>query len=162
MTCSYTWRWRRGLTFIGRLALPLLAMALGVSCGDTYRPVALPVAGQSPPPAPVGHMLVVSTNGISPSNSWLAAGSVSRIDVSGDSVVFASPAGVAPSIAAVNSSGRMYAPNSGEDTVFASPTSTAPQGTTIDLSPICDATGTFCPAINPVFATTTESTRMYV
>jgi YVTN family beta-propeller protein len=162
MTCSYPSRRRRVLTFFSRLALPLMAMALGVSCGDTYRPVALPVAGQSPPPAPVGHMLVVSTNGTSPSNPVLGAGSVSRIDVSGDSVVFASAAGVAPGIAAVSSSGRMYVPNSGEDTVFASPALTAPQGTTIGLSPVCDATGTFCPAVDPVFATSTENTRMYV
>jgi YVTN family beta-propeller protein len=107
-------------------------------------------------------VVVVSTNGTNPNNPALGAGSVSRIDVSGDSVVTSSPTGVAPAIAAVSSTGRAYVPNSGEDTVYATPASSAPQGTTIDLSPVCDPTGTICPAINPVFATSTESSRMYV
>src|SRR2546423_11667818 len=101
MTCSYASRRRRGLTFFSRLALPLMAMALGVSCGETYRPVALPVPGQSPPPAPVGPILVVSTNGTSPTNPVVGSGSVSRLDVSGDSVGFAAPARLGRSIARV-------------------------------------------------------------
>jgi len=105
-------------------------------------------------------MVVISTNGSSPSNPLLGPGSVGRIDVSGDSMVSTNTAGLAPAKAVLSSIGRLYVPNSGEDTVFASPITSAPQGTTIDLVPVCS--GTSCPAVNPVYAETTESGRVYV
>ncbi len=163
MTSAYR-LWRRSFGYVpspfGEVALVLLALLLGVSCGDVYRPVALPIPGQSPTPAPVGHMVVISTNGSDPNNALLSAGSASRLDVSGDSVVSSSLSGLAPGRGALNGGGRLYVPNTEEDTVFASPTATAPQGTIIDLQQVCN--GAVCPSVNPVYAETTESTRIYV
>jgi DNA-binding beta-propeller fold protein YncE len=150
----------RRTSFLAKVALPILAALLVSNCGDVYRPIALPIPGQPPTPAPVGHMVVISTNGASPSNPLLGPGSVGRIDVSGDSMVSTNTAGLAPAKAVLSSIGRLYVPNSDEDTVFASPITSAPQGTTIDLVPVCS--GTSCPAVNPVFAETTESGRVYV
>ena len=150
------------LRFLGRLALPMLFVLLGVNCGDVYRPVALPIPGASPSPAPVGHISVIAMNGAvtSPANQFLNSGSFSRINVAGDSVVQTAPTGVGPVHAALTSGGRLYVANSGDDTVFASPLTAATQGTTINLVQLCDATG--CPPITPVFVHTTESNRMYV
>jgi len=165
MTSAYRW-WREDaslrLRFLGRLALPLLFVLVGVNCGDVYRPVALPIAGASPSPAPIGHISVIAMNGTvtSPPNQFLNSGSFSRINVAGDSVVQTAPAGVAPVHAALTSGGRLYVANSGEDTVFASPPTAATQGTTINLVQLCDASG--CPPITPVFVHTTEPNRMYV
>jgi len=105
-------------------------------------------------------MVVISTNGSSPSNPLLGPGSIGRIDVSGDSLVSTSPTGVAPAHGALSGLGRLYVPNRDEDTVFASPITGAPQGTTIDLVPVCS--GSSCPAVNPVYAETTEAGRIYV
>src|SRR5690349_510700 len=102
-------------SFFAKLALPVLAATLGVSCGDVYRPVALPIPGQSPTPGATGHMLVVSTNGSDPNNPLLSSGSSSRIDVSGDSVVSIFPTGLAPSHAVLSGSGRLFVPNADED-----------------------------------------------
>ena len=144
----------------GKVALPILAALLGSSCGDVYRPIALPIPGQPPTPAPVGHMIVVSTNGSSPNNPFLGRGSIGRIDVSGDSMISTSPAGLGPAKAVLGANGRLYVPNTDEDTVFATPTASAPQGTTIDLGPVCS--GASCPAVQPVYAETTETGRIYV
>jgi YVTN family beta-propeller protein len=144
-----------------RLGLPLLLILLGVSCGDTYRPVAQPIPGPSPAPAPAGHIFVVSSNGSAPGNTLLGPGAVNRVDVSGDSVVSSTPSGLAPSHAALDSTGsRLYVANSAEDTVFSTPTASSPQGTVIDLVQLCDTAG--CPPITPVFVGSTESNRMYV
>ncbi len=145
----------------GRLALPFLLAMLGASCGDVYRPVALPIPAPSPTPAPVAHIFAVSSNGSAPNNTLANPGSINRIDVSGDSVVSSIAAGVGSIHAALTTNGaRIYVVNSVEDTVFASPTNTSPQGTTVNLVQLCDSAG--CPPITPVFVHTTEIARMYV
>jgi DNA-binding beta-propeller fold protein YncE len=164
MTSAYRW-WRedaRSRVRFGRLALPILLVLLGVSCGDVYRPVALPIPGTSPAPAPAGHILAIATNGTvtSPPNQFLNFGSLSRIDVPGDSVVQVAPTGIAPVHGALTTAGRLYVANSGDDTVFASPLSASTPGTTINLVQLCDNLG--CPPITPVFVHSTEASRMYV
>lgn len=147
---------------IGRLALLILLVLLGVNCGDVYRPVALPIPGASPSPAPTGHISTISTNGMltSPPNQFLNSGSFSRIDVAGDSVVASASTGLGPVHGTLSNAGRLYVANSGDDTVFASPVATATQGTTINLVQLCDSSG--CPPITPVFVHSTEANRMYV
>lgn len=163
MTSAYRW-WREGarlrVRFLVRLAVPILLVLLGVSCGDVYRPVALPIPGASPSPAPVGHISTISTNGTAQANPFLNSGSFSRIDVAGDSVIASVSAGIGPVHAALTSAGRLYIANSDDDTVSASPLSTASQGTTINLVQLCDNLG--CPPITPVFVHSTEANRMYV
>lgn len=148
------------LQFLGRLALPIFIVLLGVNCGDIYRPVALPIPGASPSPAPTGHISAIAMNGTftSPANQFLNPGSFSSIDVAGDSVVQAASTGIAPVHAALTSAGRLYVANSGDDTVFASPSSAGSQGRIINLVQLCAG----CPPIKPVFVHTTESNRMYV
>ena len=143
-----------------RLALPIVLTLLGASCGDVYRPVALPIPGPSPSPAPTGHISVVSTNGASPTNPFLNPGWLSRIDVSGDSLAIAAPAGIGPVHASLASNGRVYIANSGDDTVYASPTSTNAQGTVINLVQLCDNAG--CPPVTPVYVNSTQPNRLYV
>jgi|KBSMisStaDraftv2_1062788.scaffolds.fasta_scaffold01471_11 hypothetical protein len=145
---------------VGKLALPILVALLGSNCGDVYRPIALPIPGQPPTPGSASHMVVVSTNGISPGNPFLGSGSIGRIDVSGDSMVSTALAGEAPAKGALSTNGRMYVPNSLDDTVFATPIATALQGSIIDLVPVCN--GASCPAVHPVYAETTEAARVYV
>ncbi len=145
----------------GRLAVPFFLAALGAGCGDVYRPVALPIPAPSPTPAPAAHIFAVSSNGADPNNPLANPGSINRIDVAGDSVVSSVAAGVGSIHAGITTNGtQLYVTNSLEDTVFASPISTSPLGTTINLVQLCDSAG--CPAITPVFASTTESARMYV
>ena len=165
MTSAYRW-WREDaysrVRFLGRLAWPVLLVLMGINCGDVYRPVALPIPGTSPSPAPTGHVSTIAMNGTvtSPPNQSLNSGSLSNIDVGGDSVVQSASTGIAPVHGALTSSGRLYIANSGDDTVFASPTSAATLGTTINLVQLCDNLG--CPAITPVFVHSTEANRMYV
>ena len=164
MTSAYRW-WRedaRSRVRFGRLALPILLVLLGVSCGDVYRPVALPIPGTSPAPAPTGHVLAIAMNGTvtSPPNQFVNFGSLSRIDISGDSVVQVAPTGIGPVHGTLTTAGRLYVANSGDDTVFASPLSASSPGTTINLVQLCDNLG--CPPITPVFVHSTQSNRMYV
>lgn len=165
MTSAYRW-WRQDarlrVRLLGRLALPILLVLLGVSCGDVYRPVALPIPGTSPSPAPAGHVSAISMNGTvtSPPNQFLTSGSFSRIDVPGDSVAQTASSGIAPVHGAASSGGRLYIANSGDDTVFVSSLSAATLGTTVSLVQLCDNLG--CPPITPVFVHSTEANRMYV
>jgi len=105
-------------------------------------------------------MVVISTNGSSPSNPFLGPGSIGRIDVSGDSMVSTALAGIGPAKGVLSNTGRLYVPNQLDDTVFATPIASAPQGSTIDLVTVCS--GVACPAANPVYAETTEAGRIYV
>ena len=144
-----------------RLAAVFLLIAHWAACGDVYRPVANPIPGPSPSPQPVGHVYSVSANGLSSSNALFGRGSMSRIDVSGDSVISSFTSGLAPVHAALTVDGtRLYVVNSGEDTVTASPNAFTSQAVTIDLVPVCDSAG--CPAVHPVFIQTTEGGKMYV
>src|ERR1700751_5244175 len=89
-------------------AVLLLGLA-GWGCGDSFRPVALPIPLPSPSPAPThfvaslssnGNNVLNSTGGCSPSGTPPPCiedpGALSRIDVSGDSVSSIATAGLAP------------------------------------------------------------------
>src|SRR5438046_3999055 len=107
---------------IGRLAVPFLLALLGINCGETYRPIAQPIAGPSPTPAPVGHILALAANGSQPANPFLNPGSMGRIDVAGDSMLAVATTGLGPVHAALTSDGsKLYVANSSEDTVSVSP-----------------------------------------
>src|SRR5882757_6065645 len=94
-------------------AFGVLALSLaGVSCGDQFRPVAIPIVGPQPNPAPTHFVLVLSDNG--PNDP----GASSRIDVSGDTNIGVAKLGLGPSHAALLSNGnRVYVANTLEDTV---------------------------------------------
>src|SRR5579872_3217127 len=109
-------------------AIVLLFMVICVSCGETYRPVATPIAPNPPNPGFSHVAMVISVNGSS------HPGASTSIDVSGDTAVSQSTVGLMPVHAAVVQNGtRVYVANSGDDTVASfSPTSAAPV-TTVSL-----------------------------
>ncbi len=62
-----------------RVSGVLILGLICVSCGDQYRPVAIPIVPPPPDPQAVHFVLVFSVNGASD------PGASSRVDVSGDS-----------------------------------------------------------------------------
>jgi len=130
-----------------RAAVVLLLMSICVGCGETYRPVATPIAPNPPNPGFSHVALMISGNGSS------HPGASTSIDVSGDTAVSQSTVGLVPVHAALVQNGsRVYVANSGDDTVATfSPTSAAPV-TTISL-----------PAgSTPSFVATAESATVYI
>jgi YVTN family beta-propeller protein len=147
---------RAGVNLRGvKLASVLMLALAGLSCGDQFRPVAVPIPLPSPNPAASHFVASLSLNGS------LDPGAVSRIDVSGDSVSSVFATGVAPVHAAFLHNGtKIYVANSGEDTVSASNSSNTTQAVTISLPQLCDASG--CASSVPVFVNSTENGKMYV
>src|SRR3984893_14091432 len=119
------------------------------SCGDQYRPVAIPIVPPPPDPQAVHFVLVFSVNGAND------PGASSRVDVSGDSNIGVAKLGRGPAHATVISNGaRVYAVNTREDSVSSyspTPGSTATSVTTTSLPA----------SSHPVFVHTTESGTVY-
>jgi DNA-binding beta-propeller fold protein YncE len=130
-----------------RAAAALLLMFICTSCGETYRPVATPIAPNPPNPAFSHVALVITGNG---SNN---PGASTSIDISGDTALSQSTVGLMPLHATLVQNGtRVYVANSLDDTVSTfSPTTPTPV-TTISL-PAGSA---------PSFVATTESATVYV
>ena len=121
-----------------------------VSCGDQYRPVAIPIVPPPPDPQAVHFVLVFSVNGAND------PGASSRVDVSGDTNIGVAQLGLGPAHATLTPNGaRVYAVNTRENSVSSyspTPGSTATSVTTTSL-----------PAgSNPVFVHTTEAGTVYV
>jgi YVTN family beta-propeller protein len=137
-----------GMSRMGlRAAAVLVLMVICVSCGETYRPVATPIAPNPPNPNFSHVALVITGNGSS------HPGASTSIDVSGDTAVSRSTVGLMPVQAALVLNGsRVYVANSLDDTIsMFSPSSAAPV-TTISLP-----TGSA-----PSFVATAESATVYV
>src|ERR1700724_1992198 len=82
-----------------RAAFTILLGLICVSCGETYRPVAQPIQGLQPSPAPFHFVVSISTDGIG--DNHRDSGAASNIDVSGDSIRGNLKAGIAPVHAAL-------------------------------------------------------------
>lgn len=128
----------------------ILAIAIiEISCGDTFRPIAIPQNPQPPDPKSLHFELVLTDNG---DNN---PGASSRIDVSGDTNVGTATVGLGPVHAVLlpPNGNQAYVANLLDNTITTYATSTVgPATTTITLPP-----GT-----NPVFAETTETGNVYV
>lgn len=97
---------------VGRLAALFILVIIELSCGDTYRPVAVPLPPTPPNPGALHYMLVVTSNG--PVNP----GAALRLDESGDTAVAQAQAGLGPVHLGVLPNGnRTYIANSMDDTV---------------------------------------------
>jgi YVTN family beta-propeller protein len=136
----------RAARLLGVLILGLIC----VSCGDQYRPVAIPIVPPPPDPQAVHFVLVFSVNGAND------PGASSRVDISGDTNIGVAQLGLGPAHATLTPNGaRVYAVNTRENSVSSyspTPGSTATSVTTTSL-----------PAgSNPVFAHTTEAGTVYV
>ena len=109
------------------------------SCGETYRPVAQPIQGLQPSPAPSHFMASVNSDGVG--NNHRDRGSVSSINVSGDSLRGELRVGMVPVHAALIPSGSLlYIANSGEDTISGNSVSSPTGSVTISLPPSPSAT----------------------
>ncbi len=138
-----------GLTlrhWVRALGVSLLGL-ICVSCGDQFRPVAIPIVPPPPDPASFHYVLVLSDNGTQ------NAGASSRLDVSGDTNIGVATLGLGPAHAALPPNGnRVYVANRLEDTVSSYAPGTATTVTTTSL-----------PAgSSPVFVHTTENSTVYV
>ena len=113
-------------------AFTLLLGLICASCGETYRPVAQPIQGLQPSPAPAHFMASINSDGVG--DNHRDRGSVSSIDVSGDSTRGELRAGMVPVHAGSTASGSLlYIANSGDDTVSASSVSSPTGSVTISL-----------------------------
>ena len=91
----------------------LCAIGLCAGCGDTFRPVVTPVASPPPDPQATAHanVLAQTADGISP-------GTVTQIDVSGDTVTAQQTLGVNPVYATVSTNGlAVFTANKGSDNI---------------------------------------------
>lgn len=138
---------------------------LEISCGDTFRPIAIPENPFPPNPEETHFQLVLTANGpetcplpgapTAPCDPDSHPGSSSRIDVSGDSNVGTATVGLGPVHAVLlpPNGTTAYVANLLDNTVTSYATANVgPATTTITLPP-----GT-----NPVFLATTESGNVYV
>src|ERR1700736_4870081 len=102
-----------------RAALAILLGLICVSCGETYRPVAQPIQGLQPSPAPFHFVVAINTDGVG--DNHRDSGAASNINVSGDSMQGTLKLGIAPVHAALIAAGsKLYIANSAEDTVTSS------------------------------------------
>jgi len=145
---------------VGKAAGMALAALLEISCGQTYRPVVIPVNTTPPNPANFHAVFGISVN------SPFSPGSALQIDVSGDTVIGTASMGVNPTHATnlpnnsrifVASAGSLFSGDADTVTAF----SPAAASTT--------ATGLGSPAIFtlpygslPVFLNTSSSSSMFV
>lgn len=141
---------------LGRTLLVLALFVVCVACGDVFRPVAVPLSPSPPDPRSLHFVLIVSDNGSS------NRGSVSRIDVSGDTNAGNASPGIGPVHATLlpNGSTRVYTANAAEGTVASFDLINPSAVTTVGL-PTNLVAGTQIPAV-PVFVDTTESSNVYV
>ncbi len=136
----------------GRLAALLVLIIIELSCGDTYRPVAIPLPPSPPNPGASHYMLVITGNG--PVNP----GSGLRLDVSGDTAVAQARTGLGPvSVAVLPNGTRTYIANSMEDTV-SSFVSATPGSVTTTVLP----RGPAGQHPVPIFVQTEENLSAYV
>jgi YVTN family beta-propeller protein len=115
-----------------RSALTLLLGLICASCGETYRPVAQPIQGLQPSPAPSHTISSINSDGVG--DNHRDRGSVSSINVSGDSIRGELRAGMVPVHAGAIASGSLlYIANSGDDTVSVSNLSSPTSAVTVSL-----------------------------
>lgn len=116
----------------GILALTLIT----VSCGEEYRPVAIPVVPTPPNPSSFHYVLSLSSNGVCPAatDEPCGPGASTRIDVSGDTNVAVAQVGLAPSHAVLTPDNtQVYVANRFEDTLSSFAVGTVGPVSTISL-----------------------------
>lgn len=142
----------------GRLAALFILVFIELSCGDSYRPVAVPLPPSPPNPGANHYMLVITGNG--PVNP----GAALRLDESGDTAVAQASAGLGPVHLAVLPNGnRTFIANSMDDTVSSFTSSNPTSVTTTVIPKVVDP---FNPTLAynpvPIFVQSAENNSMYV
>ncbi len=132
---------------VSRLFAVFVLVIIEFACGDTFRPVAIPITPNPPNPAALHYMLVLTQNGTGD------PGASSRIDVSGDTNIGVAKLGLAPTHATLIANGtRIYATNLLEDTV----SSYSP------VTPTMVTTTVLAQGSGPVYAATTQNDFVFV
>lgn len=142
----------------GRLAALFVLIIIEMSCGDVYRPVAIPLPPSPPNPGAPHYMLVIAGNG--PINP----GTALRLDESGDTAVAQAQTGLGPvHLALLPNGNRTYIANSMDNTVssFASSTPTSVVTTVIPkVASPSNPTLLYNPV--PIFVQTGDNSSLYV
>src|SRR5713226_80412 len=131
-----------------KAAAGVLMLVLLSSCGDTFRPVAVPIPQPGGDPAGLGNAIILSANG-----AGTTPGTASHINVSGDTVTAVHDVGANP-VHAILLGSEVVVANQGSDTLTAYLVTSAggTSATTITL-----------PAgSKPTFVNTTDNTNVYV
>jgi YVTN family beta-propeller protein len=135
---------------VARLLGTLILGLIAVSCGDQYRPVAVPIIPPPPDPQATHYVLVLSDNGA------LDPGASSRLDVSGDTMLSVAQLGLGPAHATLTANSfRVFAVNTREDSVSSFSPASGTTGTVVTTTSL--PTGSI-----PVFVHTTENGSVYV
>jgi len=146
------------LPCLGRLAALFVLIIIELSCGDTYRPVAVPQPPTPPNPGATHYMLVLTGNG--PQNP----GATLRLDVSGDTAAAQAPVGLGPvSVTVLPNGTRTYIANSMEDTVSSFMSSIPSAVTTTVIPRLPDPSipnVSYSPV--PIFVHTADNSSVYV
>jgi DNA-binding beta-propeller fold protein YncE len=134
----------RKTVFLLAIATALLAE---LGCGDQYRPVANPVISPGGQPQATHYAWVANNNGTT------GDGSISEIDVSGDTVLSVTSMGKGTSFEALPANSlSLYAANAAEDTVMQYLPTLSGAVTTISL----------LAGSHPIYLTSNKNTFMYV
>jgi DNA-binding beta-propeller fold protein YncE len=129
----------------------LILLLLCAGCGNTYRPVAVPITPNPPNPGFTKAAFVLGNNGAQNS------GTSSQIDVSGDTTLGVVKTGVGPVHAALTpDDARVYVANELDDTI-ADFTPGSPNAS--NLNPV--TTISLPAGSKPVFVTTTQNNAVY-
>jgi hypothetical protein len=134
-----------------------LLFVISTGCGDVFRPIIIP----NPPtfPNPRAAHTVISVN----NDGTISPGSVTVVDVSGDSIVSTANVGVTPVHAVQQTASQVLVVNQATTTSGADSLSKiAFSGTTIFASTTNPTTITLPPNSAPNFVATTESGQAYV
>src|SRR4051812_34300617 len=136
---------RRAVLF----SLGILCIALA-GCSQTFRQIAIPLPTQTGDPAPLNRALFAAQNGSSP-------GSVTYVDVPGDTTVGLAQVGVNPvHVGLTFGGGRAVTSNLGDNTVSSFQTGlTVPTVNTTTLPSLPSAA-------NPVFSHSRQNGKFYV
>ena len=143
---------------VSRLAALFILVLIELSCGDTYRPVAVPLPPSPPNPGALHYMLIVTGNG--PINP----GAALRLDESGDTAAAQAQAGLGPVHLGILPNGnRTYIANSMDDTVssFASSTPNSVATTVIPKVPNPSNPAQLYNPV-PIFVQTGDNNVLYV
>lgn len=102
----------------GTLAALFCAVILWASCGDVYRPVAIPIITPGGDPQPIHYAYILFTNPNGP-NGGPGNGTLEQIDVSGDSVTLDVTVGRNPLFASFlgTSTGEVFTANQADGTI---------------------------------------------
>src|SRR3989441_6092682 len=139
-----------------RVTTVLLSTMVGVSCGDTFRPIVIPNTVTPPDSSNFRAVFVVNSNG--PANP----GTGMQIDVSGDSNIGTAKVGLGPVHAAVQPSGtaHVFVANSLDDTVASFAPAPPCPATPCSVSALGTVSFSSLPLGSaPVFVHTTEKDR---